>query len=627
MFNIIYAKAAPVPFSSRLPSLMLFSCLFISGLAASARTALAQNSGSPDLVITQVYTRGGEAGATFRNDYIEIFNRGNVTVNLTDYSLQYVANVPASPGFPGGLTGVTTTFVSSGGSINVNSGQYMLIQLGSSGNNGALLPVTPDFGAFGPNFNLPSNTGRVALVKGSTPLVEFGCPVGLDASVADFFSYGAATCVEGSANFPAPAATVAVIRNAEGCTDTDDNVADFTSAAPNPRNASSTLHPCNRPAPTSSLQFESAAASVNENAGSVEIFVTRAGGVSTPVDVQFATNEDIATERSDYTTSLGTLHFDAGETRKSFRVIITNDAIPESDEKLTLTLGYPTNGVALDTRHIMTLTVNDDGDVSTAPNPIDSTDFFVTEHYADFLSRVPDAPGFHFWTNDIDQCGADAHCREVKRINVSAAFFLSIEFQETGYFAYRAYKAAFPDNVSRPRGFARYRELWRDTQEIGRGIVVGVGDWEQQLAANKQAYVEQFVTRPEFLVRYPSTTSPAQFVDALNANTGGVLTQSERDQLVSELTAANNSNAGRASVLKKVVENSAFTQGELNRAFVLLQYFGYLRRNPTDTPDTNFSGYDFWLGKLNQFGGNFVQAEMVKAFLSSDEYRSRFAVN
>jgi hypothetical protein len=65
-------------------------------------------------------------------------------------------------------------------------------------------------------------------------------------------------------------------------------------------------------------------------------------------------------------------------------------------------------------------------------------------------------------------------------------------------------------------------------------------------------------------------------------------------------------------------------QAELNKAFVLMQYFGYLRRNPNDAPDTNFAGYEFWLNKLNQFNGNFVAAEMVRAFISSAEYRQRF---
>jgi hypothetical protein len=73
-----------------------------------------------------------------------------------------------------------------------------------------------------------------------------------------------------------------------------------------------------------------------------------------------------------------------------------------------------------------------------------------------------------------------------------------------------------------------------------------------------------------------------------------------------------------------VADNAAFKQQELNRAFVLMEYFGYLRRNPDDPPDQNRGGYDFWLAKLNQFNGNYVQAEMVRAFLSSSEYRQRF---
>jgi hypothetical protein len=80
----------------------------------------------------------------------------------------------------------------------------------------------------------------------------------------------------------------------------------------------------------------------------------------------------------------------------------------------------------------------------------------------------------------------------------------------------------------------------------------------------------------------------------------------------------------RASVLRKVAENAAFARQESNRAFVLIQYFGYLRRNPNDAPDTNFAGYNFWLSKLNQFNGDFIAAEMVKAFISASEYRQRF---
>jgi hypothetical protein len=80
----------------------------------------------------------------------------------------------------------------------------------------------------------------------------------------------------------------------------------------------------------------------------------------------------------------------------------------------------------------------------------------------------------------------------------------------------------------------------------------------------------------------------------------------------------------RAEVLRRVAEDSDLRDAEFNKAFVLMEYFGYLRRNPNDAPDLNFNGYDFWLNKLNSFGGNFVNAEMVKAFIRAGEYRNRF---
>ena len=97
MFNLLFARTARSSFVRRLSALALFAGMSLAAMAASAPAAMGQSSGSPDLVISQVYTRGGEPGATFRNDYIEIFNRGNVAVDLTDYSLQYMAIFPASP--------------------------------------------------------------------------------------------------------------------------------------------------------------------------------------------------------------------------------------------------------------------------------------------------------------------------------------------------------------------------------------------------------------------------------------------------------------------------------------------------------------------------------------------------
>ena len=170
-----------------------------------------------------------------------------------------------------------------------------------------------------------------------------------------------------------------------------------------------------------------------------------------------------------------------------------------------------------------------------------------------------------------------------------------------------------------------FSQLMTDTQRLSRNVIVNVGNWQDQIETNKQAFFPGWVQRPEFLARYPAGMAPADFVDALNANTGGSLTPAERDALVNQLTADNSTN-GRAAAVRQVAENSEFSQREFNRAFVLMQYFGYLRRNPDDPPETNlnFDGYNFWLTKLNQFNGNFIQAEMVKAFITSSEYRNRF---
>lgn len=261
---------------------------------------------------------------------------------------------------------------------------------------------------------------------------------------------------------------------------------------------------------------------------------------------------------------------------------------------------------------------------SAIGNPSDASLFFVSQHYADFLNREPDAAGLAFWQDQIEGCGADQDCRRLKRDNVSGAFFLSIEFKETGYLVYRTYKASFGDLPGKPVPLT-FQQLMTDTQRVGRNVIVNVGNWQQQLATNKQAFFEGWVQRPEFIARFPVSMSPANFVDTINTNTGNSLTPAQRDALVSQL-AANNSPLGRASVVRQVAENSVFSSREFNRAFVLMQYFGYLRRNPDDPPEIglNFDGFNFWLNKLNEHNGNFIEAEMVKSFIVSGEYRQRF---
>jgi len=306
---------------------------------------------------------------------------------------------------------------------------------------------------------------------------------------------------------------------------------------------------------------------------------------------------------------------------------------------LTLTLSNLTGGAAFTTPGATTstvqLTIADDV-TEPATNPIDDTDTFVRQQYRDFLNREPDASGLAFWKDNIDKCNDPARrpagltvpqCIELFRINTSAAFFISIEFQDTGYYVERIYKTGFgdisPPTVPVP---VRFTNFLRDTQQIGAGVIVGQGSWQMQLDNNKSAFALSFVQRAAFLSRYPGPTSATEFVDSLDANAGSVLSDSERSALISELSPNPADPSLRADVLRKVADNATLKQREFNRAFVLMQYFGYLRRNPDAAPEPNlnFDGYNFWLNKLNQFNGNFVNADMVKAFLSSAEYRQRF---
>jgi len=273
------------------------------------------------------------------------------------------------------------------------------------------------------------------------------------------------------------------------------------------------------------------------------------------------------------------------------------------------------------------------GDVKVKPLPlrpgtntpitINDADFYVTQQYVDFLSRFPDQSGFNFWQNEITQCGANASCVDSKRVHVSAAFFLSIEFQETGYLVYKMNEAAFGNLPGLPVPVRR-ATFMPDTLTIGTGIIVGAPGWEDALNNNKNAFALAFVQRPAFVAAFPNTMTAQQFVDKLDANAWSVLSTTDKSNLVAVLGGTPSDPTKRASVLRSVAENANLTSLDFNKAFVLMQYFGYLRRDPDAAPDTNFDGFNFWLGKLNQFNGDFVQAEMVRAFIVSGEYLNRF---
>ena len=260
---------------------------------------------------------------------------------------------------------------------------------------------------------------------------------------------------------------------------------------------------------------------------------------------------------------------------------------------------------------------------TNTPITINDADFYVTQQYVDFLSRFPDPSGFNFWQGEITGCGSNAGCIDLKRMHVSAAFFLSIEFKETGFLVYKMHHAAFGDLTNKPVPVRR-EDFMPDTRTIGANVVVGAQGWQQLLNDNKNAFALSFVQRANFQTAFPSNMTAQAFVDKLDNNVGNVLSSGEKADLVAILGATPQDFAKRAQVVRQFAESPNLDSRDFNKAFVLMQYFGYLRRNPDDAPDSNYDGFNFWLGKLNQFNGDFVQAEMVRAFIVSSEYLNRF---
>jgi hypothetical protein len=246
-------------------------------------------------------------------------------------------------------------------------------------------------------------------------------------------------------------------------------------------------------------------------------------------------------------------------------------------------------------------------DDSITRNVIDTPEYFVRQHYLDFLGREPDQAGLGFWSDQIISCGNDFNCIERRTINVSAAYFLSIEFKETGGLVAGLYRASYD---RRPL----YNEFIPDSGIVGRDVIVGNSGWQRQLATNKQEFLDAWVQRADFRAAYDNLANDS-YVDTLISHTHVNFTDAERNTLLDGLNAATLS---RAEVLARIAQNDGFVKAKLNETFVMMEYFGYLRRDPDD------SGFHYWLDKLNEFEGNFERAEMVKAFIVSSEYRDRF---
>ena len=380
--------------------------------------------------------------------------------------------------------------------------------------------------------------------------------------------------------------------------------------------------PTPTPGPTTStFQFEQSVYTVTEDITFATVTVLRSGNTSAAATVDFATTDITAIQKTDFTIARGTLSFAPGELSKTADILISEDSKVEGQEAFAVSLINPTGSAGIGTIGTTSVQITDDV-VEPATNVNDDPTTFVGQHYHDFLNRQHDAAGLAFWVDQITSCGGDPDCIAIRRINVSAAFFLSIEFQETGFFVIRTQRAAFGRKSDTAGSRFMYQEFVRDARQVGKDVIIGQPGADARLEANKQAYATALVNSAAFIARFPTGLSAEQYVDALFASAMVTPTASERQAAITAFGAGGTS--GRVAALRSVSSSASLTNAEFNPAFVLLQYYGYLRRNPTDAPDGNDDGYQFWLTKLNAFGGNFVNAEMVKAFILSGEYRDRF---
>lgn len=365
------------------------------------------------------------------------------------------------------------------------------------------------------------------------------------------------------------------------------------------------------------IAFSQANFNHNENNRSATVTVRRSGNPLPVVSIDFKTNSDLAfiecsvvnslaNQRCDYLLTTGKLVFASNELEKSFTVVTFNDAFVEGNETFSIDLSNPTGGAVVGPLATTTVTIEDDDLPPPTANPIDSSHYFVRQNYYDFLQRVPDQGGEDFWVSQIDQVCApgDTLCLNRRRVAVSAAFFVSSEFTRSGGYVYRLYKAAFGEQTL-------YRPLYSQFS-ADRARVVDGADLEQ----GKLDLGNLFVQRSEFTSRYSPDLTPADFVDAIlqtvQQGSGVTFSSTDRQNFINDVT-----NGGRGLMLKNLADNATFTQAVFNRAFVLMQYFGYLRRDPDQ------AGYEFWLGILNASAQNFDG--MVCAFITSREYQRRFS--
>jgi VCBS repeat-containing protein len=365
----------------------------------------------------------------------------------------------------------------------------------------------------------------------------------------------------------------------------------------------------NDPAPPS-LQLNKSSYNTPEGAGSIEIDITRTGDKNIPVTVNYATSDTAAflqncnvtngaaTSRCDYVGVLGTLHFAAGETSKTLSIPIVDDTYLEGAESFFISLSNPTGGAVLGANQRATIQITDNSnDVSGVANPIDDQNFFVRQHYIDFLSREPD-PLSAGWVTILNQCGAgDQSCR----LSVSQGIYNSPEFRDRGYFIYKFYSVALG------------RKPTYDEFNVDRARVSGF-QTAAELEQSKVDFIADFMSRTEFTNIYNGLTDNA-YVQRLY-DTAGVTQVTTASGVLNVAAMQQSMTTGKtsATVLREIAESAEASSRFLTESTVVMHYFGYLRRDPD-------AAYQGWINILNSTGDS---RNVTSGFINSPEYRARF---
>ncbi|HKP72616.1 MAG TPA: Calx-beta domain-containing protein, partial [Pyrinomonadaceae bacterium] len=371
------------------------------------------------------------------------------------------------------------------------------------------------------------------------------------------------------------------------------------------------------------LQFQSTDYSANEGDQTAFVYITRIGSLSGDVSVTFRTVDDPASvrcddttnnhgaayARCDYATTVETVRFPSGDNHPQIVVIpLINDAHVEGNETVQLQLVNAV-GAEIGAQSTARLTITDN-DLPGAANPIFNNQFFVRQQYLDFLSREPEAG--EPWTAVLNNCSDVNNNPACDRLTVSSSFFRSVEFQLKGFFVYRFYSLSFGR-------LPTYAEIIPDMRSV-------TGATAEEVYQKRAKYASDFVERQDFRAAYASL-SQTDFVNALMGRynlqsittfdpatpDGTAKVTLTRADLINRLNAAT---LTRAQVVRAIVESDEVFNAEFNRAFVAMQYFGYLRRDPEQP------GYNNWLNYLNSHPSDF--RTMVDGFMNSVEYKLRF---